>query len=524
MVRIREQSPHCTYIVGLVILSVVLYRDVLARRLPRPPGPKGLPLVGNIFGMPQQHPWKAYKDWSDQYGSDIVSVTAFGKCTVIVNSYNAAQELFSQRSTIYSHRPEQPMVNDLVGWGSWAVGQLQYGQAWKDQRKIFKSEIETPEAKLHEFHALRAARRCLGQILDSPHEYLTHIRHMAGYASLSTAYGLDVKSHEDPLIDVIERTMYSMAVAGNFGVYLVDYIPALRYLPTWFPGAKFKRDALEWSKDVLALPRIGYDIAKQSYIQGTMKECIASHVLERIQGDEDSEDKEVTLRNVLGGFYAAGTHTTVSVILTFILAMNLYPDVQRKAQEEIEVAVGKDRLPEFDDLTPENVPYLHAVVKEALRWQPALPLAAPHATCEDDVYRGYAIPKGTTVVGNSWAMLRDESLFGPETDVFKPERFLTQDRDALDPSVPDPEMAFGFGRRLCAGRFVAFASVLISGASLLHCFDIRKAKDENGKEIVPEVEYTTGLLSFPKPFECDFKVRSEKMRLLVQELSMTPEH
>ena len=99
--------------------------------------------------------------------------------------------------------------------------------------------------------------------------------------------------------------------------------------------------------------------------------------------------------------------------------MSLYPDVQREAQAKIDAVVGRDRLPTFEDL--ERLPFVQAVFKELLRWQPVLPLgvllrllqykvyqtdlstpAAPHLLTRDDEYRGYYIPKGTLVIGNAW--------------------------------------------------------------------------------------------------------------------------
>ena len=100
--------------------------------------------------------------------------------------------------------------------------------------------------------------------------------------------------------------------------------------------------------------------------------------------------------------------------------MVLYPEFQRKAQEEIDRVIGNDRFPTFVDQA--NLPYLDAVVKEVLRWAPVGPLGGftilrlpcsrgliawgllgiPHAAAEDDVYEGYFIPKGSTVIANIW--------------------------------------------------------------------------------------------------------------------------
>ena len=102
------------------------------------------------------------------------------------------------------------------------------------------------------------------------------------------------------------------------------------------------------------------------------------------------------------------------------LAMALYPEVQKKAQAEIDSVIGPDRLPTFEDRP--FLPYINAVVKESLRWHVAAPLggflsscfrctiltsskAIPHMATNDDEYDGYYIPKGTVLLGNAWSVL-----------------------------------------------------------------------------------------------------------------------
>ena len=80
--------------------------------------------------------------------------------------------------------------------------------------------------------------------------------------------------------------------------------------------------------------------------------------------------------------------------------MTLFPEVQKKAQEELMAVVGPDRLPEYED--QDSLPYLRAVMKECLRWRAVVPLGLPHRAIEDDEYRGYLIPKGSIVIYNIW--------------------------------------------------------------------------------------------------------------------------
>lgn len=84
----------------------------------------------------------------------------------------------------------------------------------------------------------------------------------------------------------------------------------------------------------------------------------------------------------------------------FILALTIYPEVQARAQAEIDRVVGHERLPGFTDQN--ELPYTVACLKELLRWQQVDTLAVPHRLVMDDVYRGYFIPKGTIVIGNAW--------------------------------------------------------------------------------------------------------------------------
>lgn len=89
--------------------------------------------------------------------------------------------------------------------------------------------------------------------------------------------------------------------------------------------------------------------------------------------------------------------------------MILFPEVQQKAQEEIDRVVGTGRLPEVADRP--NLPYLNAMVKEVLRWHPVAPMCLPHMTTEDDICEGYFIPKGSYIMPNVWLVNLGQCLY-----------------------------------------------------------------------------------------------------------------
>ncbi|KAG8958071.1 hypothetical protein FRC00_003081, partial [Tulasnella sp. 408] len=150
--------------------------------------------------------------------------------------------------------------------------------------------------------------------------------------------------------------------------------------------------------------------------------------------------------------------------------MTLFPSVQKRAQAEIDRVIGSGRLPKFNDRS--DLPYLHAAMLETLRWNTVLPNGVPHASRADDVYNGYFIPKGTTIIANVWGFSRDSKYY-PNPSMFDPERYLKQSPE-LDPR----EYAFGFGRRICPGKDLAFEELWILFASMLWAFDIVEGEDE----------------------------------------------
>lgn len=80
--------------------------------------------------------------------------------------------------------------------------------------------------------------------------------------------------------------------------------------------------------------------------------------------------------------------------------MTLFPKVQRKAQEEIDRVVGTSRLPTFSDR--DSLPYINAVLMEAERWHPVVPMGLPHVAKAEDVVNGFYIPKGAILFSNVW--------------------------------------------------------------------------------------------------------------------------
>ncbi|THH28091.1 hypothetical protein EUX98_g6099 [Antrodiella citrinella] len=192
--------------------------------------------------------------------------------------------------------------------------------------------------------------------------------------------------------------------------------------------------------------------------------------------------------------------------------MVIHPGVYLKAQQEMDRVVGSTRLPESEDR--EDLPYLNAVIKETYRWHVAVPLGVPHATSEDDEFKGCRIPGGTMVIANLWGMSQDEEVY-PDPEAFLPERFMVApgETEHMDPKT----FVFGFGRRLCPGREFADSCIFLVLASIIATMDIFKPKDGAGRDITPKPVFTDGFTSRPQDFECSLVPRSRQARDLIEQ-------
>ncbi|KAJ3562159.1 hypothetical protein NP233_g9752 [Leucocoprinus birnbaumii] len=295
---------------------------------------------------------------------------------------------------------------------------------------------------------------------------------------------------------------------------VVDLFPWLQHFPTWFPGTYHANKAREAGKYVRQLYEYPYADVKKQLANGTAKPSFLATQLEELHSGEI--DPGVTIEHIQGASaitYVAGAETTSSTLTIFILALLLHPECQIKAQEEIDRVIGPDRLPEFSDR--DSLPYIECLLQETHRWHPTVPLGVPHYTMEDDIYDGMFIPKGSIVIANARGMSLDESVYH-EPSTFSPERFLPKPEGQGEPYFAGP---FGFGRRICPGRYLADNSLWMAMATILATLSISKVVGEDGKEKTPKLAFTLGVTSHPHPFECNIQPRNAKAASLIAQIT-----
>ncbi|THH14869.1 hypothetical protein EW146_g5523 [Bondarzewia mesenterica] len=466
----------------------------------------------NIMDLPKEHQWKAFAEWGKRFGG-IIHISVLGKHMIIVNDGDTAVEMLNKKSNIYSDRPVQVMAGELVGWNE-SIPMTPYGDRLRKFRTILHRAIGSRTGvKIFNDHIRREAYRGLRRLLEQPEALIEMLGKTSNAFSLSMCYGYQIQEDSDPFVHLADVAMDGFSKAAEPGKWLVDIIPAMKYVPAWIPGVVFQRLAVTWKKDLTEMATRPYEYMKQQLANN----CASPSFTSTLQSKVTTPEEE-------------------NVIMW--AAVGLYAEVQKQAQLEIDATVGRDRLPTLDD----RLPYVEALVSEVLRWGPVAPLGIVHRLTKDDIQDGYFIPEGSIIIPNIWNMLRDPRTY-KNPELFDPQRFLETDNGQSYLLIANSSLSnttvFLLLQHLSRleGLHLADAFLYLQYATILAVFDITKVV-ENGMIIEPAIEYTSGTIrsvvyidflslhaftkranpSRPKPFKCSIKPRSAEAEALIQSI------
>jgi cytochrome P450 len=303
-------------------------------------------------------------------------------------------------------------------------------------------------------------------LFKDPDDFVMSIERYSVSLTSIIGWGRRIDQKNDPVAQLALGVMESVnwVVPGQF---IMEAVPALANLPSWIYSTPAKIRAVG-----AVASHFFYLLAHEAVTSGKNPSFSAS--LFKAQKEQDLSNVELAglTTNLIGG----GVDTTSSTMISFILAMAYYPEVQSKLEAEINRVVGHNGSPNWDDID-KNLPYLAATVKEVLRWRTVTVLAGiPHANTVDFEYRGYKIPAGTNITGNMWAIHRNSRDF-PDPDTFRPERFL----NGLERPYPNQRGSnpFGWGRRQCSGQPLAEQGLLYSLCRMVWAFHILPGLDNH---------------------------------------------
>ncbi|TVY33893.1 Cytochrome P450 monooxygenase [Lachnellula occidentalis] len=516
-----------------------LYRLLqIGKRDPRmPKGPKTIPILGNLHQIPPTGLFKQFRQWSKEYGP--IFTLKFGPSNVVVLcDREAVHQLLDKKGAIYSDRPYGYVGHVLTQGDQVVLSQMD--ASWRTKRKVIAHNFSPKQLDEKHCQVQEAeATVLLNDLLVNPDGFYNHVRRYN-----ASVFNIIIWGHRGPtfdsfwahtVYDVMEKKLPSnpnfsrkwteaMEPGANPPV---DEFKFLRHIPAWM--VFWKRRALSAEKSMTSTWVKARGIVDQRRAEGDHRASIADTVLDDYEKNGFPMTQH-SVNNMLGELVQGGADTTASHLLTLILAFAKHPDVQKKAQKQLDRVCGVKRTPVWDDFA--ELPYINSIIKEGMRWRPAGVTGVPHRTREDDYYKGMFIPKDTTVFIGIWAIHHTNSNYS-EPEKFDPERYegfnkLANDyagssdwkgRDKHTPfcCVLHDETenihhyGYGAGRRICPGIHAAERNMWRIAAKLLWAFEFAEPLDPVTGQVQPldDEAYQYGILQSPLPFRVRVKVRSE---------------
>ena len=472
-------------VVGVLAALRLLFEFFRDRRLP--PGPRRLPLIGNLHQIPLQRPWLTYDRWCKQYGP-LVSCQQGLTTTILVGDPVIAQELLSKQAA--SGRPRMVMFVENMGRNMYsAFGR--YDQTYRLHQRmetlVLKGQLAPSYAAVQDMES----KQTLYELLSS-NDFVSIFNRYNASVIFSLIYGKRIVTGMEPEMDDYRQRHVNSDITVK-EPWLVNFLPFLNRLPRPLAPWKKVADKFFEFESRVHMQNLQYGLHTPAW--NWTKEFVGSKEAQKLPLLEVAYD--------LGLLVDAGYEAPSAVMFVFVLAALTAPEAMRKAQKELDDVVGSSRLPGLED--KDRLPYVNALVDETQRWRTISPFAFPHAMLEDVDFQGYRIPKGATVLPLTWTMGLDESRFDSPFD-FQPERWLTNADNGRFTNW------WGYGRRACAGRYIGKNSLFLVIARVLWGFDLGRVEGDK----IDTLAFTTGLLSAPEPFRAVFKPRSTIHRDVIE--------
>ncbi|CAN4120868.1 unnamed protein product [Withania somnifera] len=450
-----------------ILLIFLLAKGKKSGKNNLPPGPIGLPFIGNLHQFDGVTPHIYFWKLSKKYGK-IISLKLGSTPIIIICSAKLAKEVSKTQDLVFCSKAST-LGQQKLSYNCRDIVFSPYNDYWREMRKIcvlhlFSLKKVQYFSPIREDEVSRMIKRISQQANTSQVTNLSKLMISLTSNIISrVAFGIryDGQAHEKRRFDELLQESATMLTS----VFVSDYFPYFGWIDK-FTGLidrleKSFKDLDEFYEDLIEQH---LDPNRPKSMEGDIIDLLLHLKKEKLTPiDLTLEDIKAILMNVL----LAGTETSAAAVIWAMTALMKNPKVMKKVQEEIRKSVGKrDHILKEDDI--QNLPYFKAVIKESFRLHPSVPVLLPRKSMKKSTLEGYEIQPGTTIYVNSWAIARDPEIWeNPEE--FIPERFLNNN---IDFNGQDFELIpFGAGRRGCPGIALGVASMELALSNLLYAFD-----------------------------------------------------
>uniref|UniRef100_A0A8C5MQW0 Cytochrome P450 n=1 Tax=Leptobrachium leishanense TaxID=445787 RepID=A0A8C5MQW0_9ANUR len=481
------------YVLALVLaLTLLFLYNVLGNRWSTkgnlPPGPKPLPLIGNLHILDLKRPYLTLMELSKQYGSIFTIQMGLTKM-VIFTGYETVKDALVNHSDEFGERATVPIFHKFDN-GTGLV--FSRGENWKVMRRFTiatlrdfgmgKSTIEEKIIDECDNLALRF-QTFKGEPFDNSVPIISAI----GNIIVSIVLGRRMDYDDQTFLKLLSLTNENIKLVGSPMVSLYNLFPNFF---GWLPG-KHKTIHQNMGELNAFIRKTFVDYLKDLDVND--QRSLIDTFLVRQKEEENNPSTYFHNQNLMSlvrGLFAAGMDTTTTTVRWGLLLMIKHTDVQEKVQEEIARVIGSSQ-PRYDHRM--KMPFTTAVIHEIQRFASIVPLNLPHETTKDVHYKGYLIPAGTYVIPLLHSVLRDKTQFA-EPEKFNPNHFLDARGDFVK---KEAFMPFSAGRRVCAGENLARMELFLFFTTLLQRFNFRLPPGVTDVDLTPAV----GIITPPLPYK-----------------------
>ncbi|XP_055813949.1 6,7,8-trihydroxycoumarin synthase-like [Solanum dulcamara] len=449
-----------------ILLIFLLPNATKSGRNNLPPGPIGLPFIGNLHQYDSLAPHVYFWKLSKKYGK-IFSLKLGSTPIVVISSTKLAKEVLKTQDLVFCSRPSL-LGQQKLAYNGHDIGFAPYNDHWRERRKIcvlhlFSLKKVQSFSPIREDEVSRMMKKISQQAANSQITNLSNLMvSLTSTIICRVAFGVrfDEEGHERKRFDYLLPEAQAMSVS----FFVSDFFPSLSRI-----------DKLTGLTD--RLEKIFNDL--DEFYEELIEQHQNPNRPKSMEGDildlllqlkkEQSTPTDLTLDDIKGilmNVFVAGSDPSAAAVEWAMTALIKNPKAMKKVQEEIRKTIGNKGIVNEDDI--QNMPYFKAVIKETLRLYPPAPLLIPRETMKKSTLEGYEIQPGTIIQVNPWAIARDPEIWeNPEK--FMPERFLNND---IDFKGQDFELIpFGAGRRSCPGITLGVTSMELALSNLLYAFD-----------------------------------------------------
>ncbi|CAI0439165.1 unnamed protein product [Linum tenue] len=462
--------PFLLTLATILVVTLFILNHKLSKTavLNLPPGPRKLPIIGNIHHMAGDLPHRRLSYLARKHGPDVMSLQLGELPYIVISTPEAAKLVMKTHDLAFSSRPYL-LAADILYHGRKDIAFAPYGDHWRQMRKICTLELFSAK-RVQSFRHIReeevsnlVASLTRFAAAGKPVDLTRMVSTVTSAITSRAAFG---KAQEltDAFMIVVDNASDVCA-----GFRISDLYPSFKLLPV-LTGFKAKLEKMREASDSVLDQIISEHKARRR--AAVEKEDLVDVLLNLQENQLDLGAPPITMEVVKAitlELFLAGIETSTTTIGWTMSEIINDPRILQMVQREVRQVFGSDGKKHFDEASLDQLNYLDMVIAESLRLHPPAPLLVPRENVDQKVKLiSYDVPINTSVIVNVWAINRDPRYW-KEADRFIPERFMDCSIDHKGNYFQF--IPFGAGRRMCPGVSFGLAIVKLILANLLFHFD-----------------------------------------------------